>query len=129
MGRLAEAAAPTLFAPDNALQPQLIPVEINLEGFPLFSREKTPSGRAIEVRQNIGTEDGRTLKQLWRVTANEDFSLPGVYDEDVFVGVMALVKRRGGMPKTAAYAFRSTSSSRFCTTLKTRRPSGRLKSF
>ena len=75
MGRLAEAAAPTLFALDDAMQPQLIPVEINLEGFPLFSREKTPSGRAIEVRQNISTEDGRTLKQLWRVTANEDFSL------------------------------------------------------
>ena len=105
MGRLAEAAAPTLFAPDNVLQPQLIPVEINLEGFPLFSREKTPSGRAIEVRQNISTEDGRTLKQLWRVTANEDFSLPGAYDEDVFVGVMALVKRRGGMPKDGSIRF------------------------
>ena len=105
MGRLAEAAAPTLFALDDAMQPQLIPVEINLEGFPLFSREKTPSGRAIEVRQNISTLDGRTLKQLWRVTANEDFSLPGTYDEDVFVGVMALVKRRGGMPKDGSIRF------------------------
>ena len=105
MGRLAEAAAPTLFALDDAMQSQLIPVEINLEGFPLFSREKTPSGRAIEVRQNISTLDGRTLKQLWRVTVNEDFSLPGTYDEDVFVGVMALVKRRGGMPKDGSIRF------------------------
>jgi hypothetical protein len=102
MGRLAEAAAPTLFALDDVIQPQLIPVEINLEGFPLFSREKTPSERAIEVRQNSSTLDGRTLKQLWRVTANEDFSLPDTYDEDVFVGVMALVKRRGGMPKNGS---------------------------
>lgn len=100
-----EAATPTLFDLDETLQPHLIPVEVNLEGFPLFSRQKTPEGTAIEVRQTVSTEDGRRINQLWRVTANVDFSLPGTYDEDVFVGVMALVKQRGGMPKDGLIRF------------------------
>jgi hypothetical protein len=95
----------TLFPPDEALQEQFVPVEINLEGWPLFSRQKTPEGGAIEVRQSISTNDGRRLNQLWRATASHDFSLPGPFDEDVFVGVMALVKRRGGMPKDGKIRF------------------------
>src|SRR5215217_4409672 len=87
------------------MQPQLIPMEINLEGFPLFSRQKTPEGKALEVHQSVSTNDGRRLNQLWRVTASHDFSLPGTFDEDVFVGVMALVRRRGGMPKDGKIRF------------------------
>ena len=105
MGKLVDAAALTLFARDEVLQPQLIPVEINLEGWPLFSRQKTPDGGAFEIRESISTDDGRRLDQLWRVTASHDFSLPGSYDEDVFVGVMALVRRRGGMPKDGKIRF------------------------
>jgi hypothetical protein len=100
-----DATALTLFATENAAQPQLIPVEINLEGWPLFSRQKSPKGNAMEVRQSIGTDDGRRLNQLWRVTASHDFSLPGTFDEDVFVGVMALVRRRGGMPEDGKIRF------------------------
>ena len=96
---------PALFEIEDTLQPRLIPVEVNLEGFPLFSRQKTPEGTAIEVRQSLSTEDGRTVNQLWRVTANVDFTLPGTYDEDVFVGVMALVKQRGGMPADGLIRF------------------------
>jgi len=103
--RPAGAEILTLFGSDEALQPQLIPVEINLEGFPLFSRQKTPEGNALEVRQSISTDNGQRLNQLWRVTSSADFSLPGTYDEDVFVGVMALVKRRGGMPKDGKIRF------------------------
>ena len=105
MGKLVDAAPLTLFARDEVLQPQLIPVEINLEGWPLFSRQKTPDGGAFEIRESISTDDGRRLDQLWRVTASHDFSLPGSYDEDVFVGVMALVRRRGGMPKDGKIRF------------------------
>ena len=50
MGKLVDAATLTLFARDEVLQPQLIPVEINLEGWPLFSRQKTPDGGAFEIR-------------------------------------------------------------------------------
>jgi Replication initiator protein A/DnaA N-terminal domain len=105
LGKLADAAALTLFAADEALQPHLIPVEINLEGWPLFSRRKSPESGAFEVGQSIGTDDGRRLEQVWRVTASADFSLPGPFDEDVFVGVMALVRQRGGMPKDGKIRF------------------------
>ena len=98
-GESEEATALTLFAPDAVAEPQLIPMEINLEGRPLFSRRKTPEGGALEVRRSLGTADGRRLDQLWRITASHDFSLPGTFDEDVFVGVMALVRQRGGMLK------------------------------
>lgn len=105
MDKLADTAALTLFASDEPLQPRLIPVEINLEGWPLFSRQKTPGENAFEIRQSISTDDGRRLEQLWRVTASHDFSLPGTFDEDVFVGVMALVRERGGMPKDGRVRF------------------------
>ncbi len=105
MPKLVDEAALTLFAPDDVLQPRLIPVEINLEGWPLFSRQKTPEGSAFEVGQSISTDDGRRLDQMWRVTASADFSLPGPFDEDVFVGVMALVKQRGGMPQDGKIRF------------------------
>ena len=96
MGSIADPRVLTLFGEHEAMQPQLIPMEINLEGFPLFSRQKTPEGKALEVHQSVSTNDGHRLNQLWRVTASHDFSLPGTFDEDVFVGVMALVRRRGG---------------------------------
>ncbi len=95
----------TLFAPDSVLEPQMIPMEINLEGWPLFSRRKTPEGGALEVRRSVAASDGRRLDQLWRVTSSHDFSLPGTFDEDVFVGVMALVRQKGGMPKDGRIRF------------------------
>lgn len=105
MTDLKKAELLTLFSPDEVLQEQFVPVEINLEGWPLFSRQKTPEGSAIEVRQSISTSDGQRLNQLWRATASHDFSLPGPFDEDVFVGVMALVRRRGGMPEDGKIRF------------------------
>jgi hypothetical protein len=105
LGSIADPRVLTLFGEHEAMQPQLIPMEINLEGFPLFSRQKTPEGRALEVHQSVSTNNGHRLNQLWRVTASHDFSLPGTFDEDVFVGVMALVRRRGGMPKDGKIRF------------------------
>ena len=105
MTELEKSIPLTLFPPDEALQEQFVPVEINLEGWPLFSRQRTPEEGAIEIRQTINTNDGRRLNQLWRATASHDFSLPGPFDEDVFVGVMALVKRRGGMPEDGKIRF------------------------
>ncbi|PLS83827.1 MAG: hypothetical protein CYG60_21160, partial [Actinobacteria bacterium] len=105
LGKSEESTPPTLFAPDNPLEPQLIPMEINLEGWPLFSRRKSPEGGAMEVRRSLSTPDGRRLDQLWRITSSHDFSLPGTFDEDVFVGVMALVRQRGGMPQDGKIRF------------------------
>ena len=99
---MAKAGVLTLFQ-DGTVQPHLIPVEINLEGWPFFSRQKTPE-QVIEVAQTISTENGR-LQHRFRATANQDYSLPGPFDEDVFVGVMAMARRRGGIPKDGKIRF------------------------
>jgi hypothetical protein len=102
----ANKAALMLFPGEEVVQPHLIPMEINLEGWPLFSRQKKRlKGGKLEVIQNLVTEAGDRVEQLWRATATMEFSLPGSFDEDVFVGVMALVKRRGGMPKDGKIRF------------------------
>lgn len=97
----------TLFEDYETLQPQLVPVEINLEGWTLFSRRRsnTSEDKVIDIRESKSMPDGRRLDQLWQVTALHGYSLPGLFDEDVFVGVMALVKRRGGMPKDGRIRF------------------------
>lgn len=102
MDRIADTEMLTLFS-DETIHPHLIPVEINLEGWPFFSRQKTPEV-VIEITQTISTEDGH-LQQRFRATANQDYSLPGPFDEDVFVGVMAMVRRRGGIPKDGKIRF------------------------
>ncbi len=105
MRRTTNISGLTLFGDDSVLQRQLVPLEVNLEGWPLFSRKKTRTDGAMEVRESISTADGRRLDQVWRVTASHDFSLPGTFDEDVFVGVMALVRQRGGMPTDGKIRF------------------------
>jgi hypothetical protein len=105
MGGTAVPNSLTLFPMDEVLQPQLIPMEVNLEGYPLFTRQKVTDDRVIEIRQVIGTNDGQTLKQVWRAAASADNTLPGPFDEDVFVGVMALVRLRGGMPADGRIRF------------------------
>lgn len=105
LGGPEEATPLTLFEPDADLETRLIPMEINLEGWPLFSRRKTPEGGAMEVRRSLSTPEGRRLEQVWRITSSHDFSLPGTFDEDIFVGVMALVRQRGGMPQDGKIRF------------------------
>jgi hypothetical protein len=106
LGGLADSNTLILFPVEEVVQPHLIPMEVNLEGWPLFSRQKRrPKAGQLEVVQNVVTEAGDRVEQLWRATATVDFSLPGPFDEDVFVGVMALVKRRGGMPKDGKIRF------------------------
>ncbi len=105
MGIPKEADMPTLFEPEAVLEPQMVPMELNLEGWPLFSRQRSCGDGILEVRDTISTEDGQRVEQLWRATAARDSSLPGTFDEDVFVGVMALVKKRGGMPEDGQVRF------------------------
>ena len=88
-----------LFDVDEVVQPHLIPMEANLDGWPLFSRQKRrKKGDTMEVSQKVATDGGHRVEQLWKASVTSEFTLPGPFDEDVFVGVMALVKKRGGMP-------------------------------
>jgi hypothetical protein len=78
----------------------LIQVEVNLEEAPLFvfRRRDRHEEDSTEARNTILTKDGDRLEQYWRITAHRDFGLPGPQDQDVFIAVMTVVSRRGGIP-------------------------------
>lgn len=84
----------------------MIQVEVNLEEAPLFlfkSREREED--SIESRSTVITEGGDRQEQYWRITGSRQFGLPGPLDQDVFVAVMTLVSRRGGMPPDGRISF------------------------
>ena len=85
----------------------LIQVEINLEEAPLFMLQKNEQDGedVIESRSVVITREGHRIEQYWRVTAHRDFGLPGAVDEHVFIAVMQLIQRRGGMPPDGRLTF------------------------
>jgi hypothetical protein len=85
----------------------LIQVEVNLEEAPLFvfRRRDRHEEDSTEARNTILTKDGDRLEQYWRITAHRDFGLPGPQDQDVFVAVMTVVSRRGGIPLDGRVSF------------------------
>ncbi len=85
----------------------LIQVEINLEEAPLFMLQKSEQDGedTIESRSTVITHEGHRIEQYWRVTAHRDFGLPGAVDEHVFIAVMQLVQRRGGMSSDGHLTF------------------------
>jgi hypothetical protein len=84
----------------------LIQVEVNLEEAPLFaSNRRNRNEGSIEARNTVVTREGDRLEQYWKVTASPDFGLPGPLDQDVFVAVMRLVNRLGGIPPDGKIRF------------------------
>jgi len=84
----------------------MIQVEVNLEEAPLFllkSREREQD--SIESRSTVITQGGDRQEQYWKITGSRQFGLPGPLDQDVFVAVMRLVSRRGGMPPDGRISF------------------------
>ncbi|HZB83077.1 MAG TPA: replication initiator protein A, partial [Rubrobacteraceae bacterium] len=84
----------------------LIQVEVNLEEAPLFLfKHRDRCEESIQTCNTIVTRDGDRLEQFWRITAHRDFGLPGPQDQDVFVAVMTVVSRRGGIPPDGRVSF------------------------
>jgi plasmid replication initiation protein len=84
----------------------LIQVEVNLEEAPLFMfKRRDRREESTEARNTVFTKDGDRLEQYWRITAHRDFGLPGPQDQDVFVAVMTVVSRRGGIPPDGRVSF------------------------
>jgi plasmid replication initiation protein len=84
----------------------LIQVEVNLEEAPLFMfKRRDRHEESTEVRNTVLTRDGDRLEQYWKITAHRDFGLPGPQDQDVFVAVMTVVSRRGGIPSNGRVSF------------------------
>lgn len=87
---------PRLFDSDGPF----IPVEINLEELPLFlfqARGRTAQ-RILESRDTILLDSGERLEKYFKVTGSEEFGLPGPSDRDVYLAVIRLMQRSGGMP-------------------------------
>jgi hypothetical protein len=84
----------------------LIQVEVNLEEAPLFMfKRRDRREDSTEARNTVLTKGGDRLEQYWRITAHRDFGLPGPQDQDVFVAVMTIVSRRGGIPPDGRISF------------------------
>lgn len=96
----------TLFEIPEGEESSVIPVEINVEGAPLWQiKGRNREEGVSESRTAIVTGDGQRLIQVWRVTASRDYELPGALDQDVFVAVLKLIDRRGGMPTNGKLTF------------------------
>lgn len=77
----------------------LIGIEANLEVPPVFQMRRADMERRFaECQTVVVTENGERLEQYWRISVPEPYTLPGSFDQDVWVAVQALVNRRGGMP-------------------------------
>jgi hypothetical protein len=84
----------------------LIQVEVNLEEAPLFMfKRRERREDSTEAWNTVLTKEGNRLEQYWRITAHRDFGLPGPLDQDVFVAVMTVVSRRGGIPPDGRVSF------------------------
>jgi plasmid replication initiation protein len=84
----------------------LIQVEINLEEAPLFMfKRRERREDSTEAWNTVLTKEGDRLEQYWKITAQRDFGLPGPLDQDVFVAVMTVVSRRGGIPLDGRVSF------------------------
>src|SRR3954468_13695188 len=77
----------------------IISVELNLELIPMFLyKTRGRSEESLEATNVIRTPDGQRLEQYVRVVGGRDYGLPGPTERDVYVGIMKLVHRAGGIP-------------------------------
>lgn len=84
----------------------VISVEINLELIPLFlSKTRDRTEESLEARNVVRTPEGQRLEQYVRVVAGREYGMPGPIDRDVYVSVMKLVHRKGGMPTDGRLTF------------------------
>lgn len=80
--------------------------EGNFEEHPLFrmsSQERTVQAYSYEWVYEA--EDGLLLRKRWTVVPSGQYGAPGPADQDVFVAVMELVARRGGLPENGEIEF------------------------
>lgn len=84
----------------------VISVEINLELIPLFlSKTRERTEESLEATNVVRTAEGQRLEQYVRVVAGREYGMPGPIDRDVYVSVMKLVHRKGGMPPDGRITF------------------------
>ena len=84
----------------------LVRAESNLEEYPLFAvktRNRKEDQLVFERRRE--GERGTELVQRWEVEPPAKLGMPGPFDQDVYLAVLQLLERRGGMPRNGELAF------------------------
>ena len=84
--------------------PMLVQVEPNIEEFPIFQLGKLPKSGTITWERTIESSDGASLRQRLEVSSGK-YKLPGRFDYDVYLAVLELLERRGGMPESGTLEF------------------------
>src|SRR5215218_2674406 len=84
----------------------IISVELNLELIPMFLyKMRGRSEESLEATNVIRTPDGQRLEQHVKVVGGREYGLPGPTERDVYVGIMKLVHRAGGIPADGKVSF------------------------
>src|SRR5215207_4698204 len=84
----------------------IISVELNLELIPIFLyKTRGRSEESLEATNVISTPDGQRLEQHVKVVGGREYGIPGPTERDVYVGIMKLVHRAGGMPSDGMVSF------------------------
>ena len=84
----------------------LVSAERNLEEYPLFERKARQRGSKARLFERVVEgEGGVSLRQTWRVIPSGEYGMPVPVDQDVYLAVLQLLKKRGGMPEDGELAF------------------------
>jgi hypothetical protein len=84
----------------------LVKAEGNFEDHPYFTVGNQRSGEGVlRYSSTIRTRDGQELKQTWTVRAVQGLGLPGTLDQDVYVALLQIIDRQGGIPTDGWISF------------------------
>jgi len=84
---------------------RLVPTEFNHELFPLTSTAIDPTEKLLTFTLETVLPDGRLIERTLEVEGSPRLGLPGLFDQEVYAGIMALVERRGGMREDGRLRF------------------------
>lgn len=75
----------------------LVPAEFNHELFPLASTALDPEEKLLTFTIKTPLPDGRVMERTLEVEGSPRLGLPGLFDQEVYAGVMALAEQKGGI--------------------------------
>jgi plasmid replication initiation protein len=97
-------------APSRPAKPKaeeyLVKAESNLEEYPFFAIKRR--NRKLEPRvfeRTLESENEASLRQQWTVMPSAGYGTPGPLDQDVYLAVLELLERKGGMPANGKLHF------------------------
>ncbi|HEX2109787.1 MAG TPA: replication initiator protein A [Rubrobacteraceae bacterium] len=93
------------WAEENGRSDLLVPAEFNHELFPLASTAMDPTENLLSFTLKTVQSDGRLVERTLEVEGSPRLGLPGLFDQEVYAGVLALLERKGGMPEDGTLRF------------------------